>query len=95
MPALISGTHSLGAIPQSAFLLQLGLKPRLQKLIDASPTPERQDDIRKGAGRLIDPLGMGSQYQVMGISTTAPGIEVYPFPPSRAANEDTTIRAAS
>lgn len=48
--------------------------------MDTASTPERKDDIRKGATRLIDPMGMGSQYQVMGISTTPEGEEVYPFP---------------
>jgi len=48
--------------------------------MDTATTSERKDDIRKGATRLIDPLGMGSQYQVMGITTTAPEEEVYPFP---------------
>lgn len=48
--------------------------------MDTAATPERKDDIRKGATRLIDALGMGSQYQVMGITTTNPEVEVYPFP---------------
>lgn len=62
------------------FLLRLGLEARLRKLMDTAATPERKDDIRKGATRLIDPMGMGSQYQVMGISMTPEGEEVYPFP---------------
>lgn len=77
---LTAGTNPLGPIPQSMFLLRLGLEARLRKLIDTATTLERKDDIRKGATRLIDPLGMGSQYQVMGISATPEGEEVYPFP---------------
>ena len=76
----MTGTNALGPIPQSAFLLRLGLQARLQKLMDTATTSERKDDIRKGATRLIDALGMGSQYQVMGITTTEPEVEVYPFP---------------
>lgn len=44
----------------------------------ASAEGERKEDIRKGATRLIDTLGMGSQYQVMGIEPSGEG-EVYPF----------------
>jgi NADH dehydrogenase [ubiquinone] 1 alpha subcomplex assembly factor 7 len=76
-------TNSLSAIPQSAFLLQLGLGARLQRLLDSATTPERKEDIRRAVTRLIDPLGMGTQYQVMGITTTEPGVEVYPFPTSQ------------
>lgn len=76
-------TYSLSAIPQSAFLLQLGLGARLQRLLDSATTPERKEDIRRAVTRLIDPLGMGTQYQVMGITTTEPGVEVYPFPTSQ------------
>jgi len=36
-------------------------------------------DIQKGAQRLVDPLGMGAQYQVMGIVSPTKE-EVYPFP---------------
>jgi hypothetical protein len=52
----------------------------MAKLLASAPEG-RQVDIKKGATRLIDTLGMGSQYQVMGIE---PGeglkAEVYPFP---------------
>jgi hypothetical protein len=59
----------------------------------ASAQGERKEDIRKGATRLIDTLGMGSQYQVMGIEPDGEG-EVYPFlpvpdvPPAPAAGEE-------
>ncbi|KAK1927657.1 S-adenosyl-L-methionine-dependent methyltransferase [Papiliotrema laurentii] len=90
-----SGTHTLGPIPQSAFLLRLGLQARLQKLLDSAPTPERKEDLRQGAMRLIDRLGMGSQYQVMGVTTTPPEVEVYPFPlPSADQNDSSPGKAA-
>ena len=69
----------LGPIPQSQFLLSLGLQPRLDKLVSSASSEERRIDIEKGAKRLVDPLGMGAQYQVMGIISTTKE-EVYPFP---------------
>lgn len=70
------------------FLLSLGMGTRVDKLIDTAKTQERKDDISNSAKRLVDPLGMGAQYQVMGIapklSNGASGDEegqeeVYPF----------------
>ncbi|WRT65970.1 uncharacterized protein IL334_002921 [Kwoniella shivajii] len=89
-----TGTSSLGPIPQSSFLLSLGLQPRLRKLIDSAPE-ERKEDIRKSAQRLIDPLGMGAQYQVMGISSgeLKPGEDIYPFiNPSHKKEESKVLR---
>lgn len=77
-----TGSKSHGPIPQSQFLLALGLEPRMAKLL-ASAEGERKEDIRKGATRLIDTLGMGSQYQIMGIEPDSDG-EVYPFLPAPA-----------
>ncbi|WWC68354.1 uncharacterized protein I206_102279 [Kwoniella pini CBS 10737] len=74
-----TGTSALGPISQASFLLSLGLQPRLRKLIDSASTEERKEDIRKSAQRLIDPLGMGGQYQVMGISSGEMTEEIYPF----------------
>ena len=51
----------------------------------ASAEGERKEDIRKGATRLIDTLGMGSQYQIMGIEPDNDG-EVYPFLPAPASS---------
>ncbi|WVQ65216.1 uncharacterized protein L199_003389 [Kwoniella botswanensis] len=79
-----TGSSSLGPISQSSFLLSLGLQPRLRKLLDSATDEKRKEDIRKSAQRLIDPLGMGGQYQVMGITNdsalrVAEGGEIYPF----------------
>ncbi|WWC96656.1 hypothetical protein V866_003528 [Kwoniella sp. B9012] len=79
-----TGSSSLGPISQSSFLLSLGLQPRLRKLLDSATDERRKEDIRKSAQRLIDPLGMGGQYQVMGITNdsalrVAEGGEIYPF----------------
>ncbi|WVW80448.1 hypothetical protein I302_102430 [Kwoniella bestiolae CBS 10118] len=79
-----TGSSSLGPISQSSFLLSLGLQPRLRKLLDSATDEGRKEDIRKAAQRLIDPLGMGGQYQVMGVTDDralkgAEGGEIYPF----------------
>jgi NADH dehydrogenase [ubiquinone] 1 alpha subcomplex assembly factor 7 len=55
------------------------MAPRLQKLLDSAGSPERRADIALAVKRLIDPLGMGGQYKIMGLSAGATG-EVYPFP---------------
>lgn len=66
---------------QSKFLLSMGLEPRLQKLLASAPDEATKERIQKGAKRLIDNLGMGSQYQVMAFGTGAAAEgEVYPFP---------------
>jgi NADH dehydrogenase [ubiquinone] 1 alpha subcomplex assembly factor 7 len=88
-----TGSKSHGPIPQSQFLLALGLEPRMAKLL-ASAEGKRKEDIRKGATRLIDTLGMGSQYQVMGIETDSDG-EVYPFLPSPAPTPTPTAAPAA
>lgn len=75
----MKGIRPLGPIPQSTFLLQLGLAPRLQKLLDAAPSPDRRADLARGARRLVDPMGMGEQYQVMGLVGGKIAGEVYPF----------------
>ncbi|EIW72696.1 hypothetical protein TREMEDRAFT_25891, partial [Tremella mesenterica DSM 1558] len=72
---------SLGTISQSDFLLKLGLQPRLEKLSQNAETPERKETIRKSAQRLIDPLGMGSQYRILGlVDGSQSDSEIYPFP---------------
>ncbi|ORY24701.1 S-adenosyl-L-methionine-dependent methyltransferase [Naematelia encephala] len=70
--------RALGPISQMSFLGSLGLETRTKRLLDAA-TPERRDDIRKAVDRLINPLGMGTQYQVMAITGAKEGLEVYPF----------------
>ncbi|WWD18208.1 hypothetical protein CI109_102658 [Kwoniella shandongensis] len=78
----LTGTATpLGPISQSHFLLSLGLQPRLRKLLETAP-PERKELLSQGAQRLIDTLGMGSQYQVMGVVSGTDELkeEIYPFP---------------
>lgn len=74
---------------QSHFLQALGLQPRVEALVKASTAPERTKDIESGAKRLVDPMGMGAQYKVLGIEAgpSGPGVgknkgeegKVYPF----------------
>jgi NADH dehydrogenase [ubiquinone] 1 alpha subcomplex assembly factor 7 len=59
----------------------MGLEVRLNKLITMA-RDDRRKHIKEGAERLIDPLGMGSQYQVMGIvPSEGSETDVYPFAP--------------
>ena len=68
-------------MPQGQFLMQLGLPLRLQGLLKAAKTDERRQEICSAAARLVDPAGMGKEYQVMGI-TNKPSekLESWPFP---------------
>lgn len=76
---------SYGPMPQRAFLNALGLSLRVKKLVETNPS-SRRADIERAAARLIDANGMGSQYQVMGVSaprrsaaTPTEPEEMYPF----------------
>ncbi|KAF8802501.1 DUF185-domain-containing protein [Phlegmacium glaucopus] len=74
-----------GPISQGTFLERMGLELRLQSLLKAAETDKRRKEIREAAARLIDPLGMGKEYQVMGITNKLPKSEesvdtvVWPF----------------
>jgi NADH dehydrogenase [ubiquinone] 1 alpha subcomplex assembly factor 7 len=73
-------TH--GPIPQSAFLESMGLRLRLSRLLENAATDERRAAIQGAANRLVDPTGMGTQYQVMGITSETGGEvkqTVWPF----------------
>ncbi|ODO12043.1 hypothetical protein I350_00827 [Cryptococcus amylolentus CBS 6273] len=70
----------LGPMSQASFLQALGFHPRLAKLVEAAPE-ERREEIEKGAKRLVDLLGMGTQYQVMGVVSGVEELKegIYPF----------------
>ena len=57
-----------GPIFQGAFLERMGLELRLQSLLKAAGSEKQQKEIRTAAARLVDPIGMGKEYQVMGIT---------------------------
>ncbi|KAF8968058.1 S-adenosyl-L-methionine-dependent methyltransferase [Flammula alnicola] len=63
-------TH--GPMPQGTFLKEMGLPLRLQGLLKTAKTEERREEIRGAAVRLVDPLGMGKEYQVLGITSEPP-----------------------
>lgn len=72
-----ASTH--GPITQKDFLKGMGALVRLQRLLEwAKDDEERRERIVKGAQRLMDPLGMGTQYKLLGI-TSGSGQAVYPF----------------
>ncbi|KAG9104808.1 hypothetical protein FRC06_009278 [Ceratobasidium sp. 370] len=72
-----AGAASHGPVTQQAFLTRMGAAIRLQKLLDSARDGERRTALEKGARRLMDPLGMGTQYKVLGISSVSE--TVYPF----------------
>lgn len=57
-----------GPLPQATFLQRMGLDVRVEALKRAARDEERKSEIGSGAKRLVDMTGMGSQYQVMGLS---------------------------
>jgi len=67
------------------FLTRMGMHIRIEALKQATKTSERKASIEKAARRLVDTLGMGKEYQVLGIarherSGHDPGVEdVWPF----------------
>ncbi|KAF9041948.1 DUF185-domain-containing protein [Hymenopellis radicata] len=77
-----------GPIPQAKFLTLMGLEPRLEALKNAATTDEQKEAIETAAKRLVDPAGMGSQYQVLAISTVVDeDAGLYPFVESPDASE--------
>lgn len=63
MADLVS-TH--GPISQRNFLTCMGIEIRAAALVRSAFSLERKKAIEDGASRLIDPLGMGEQYKVLG-----------------------------
>lgn len=57
-----------GPLPQATFLQRMGLETRVEALKKSAQNDERKREIGAAAQRLIDLTGMGSQYQVMGLS---------------------------
>ncbi|KAF8623719.1 hypothetical protein AX17_007416 [Amanita inopinata Kibby_2008] len=71
-----------GPLSQAKFLERMGLPLRVAALMRSAPSDERRKTIRDAADRLVDHAGMGSQYQVLGITSRIPlGKEqvVWPF----------------
>jgi NADH dehydrogenase [ubiquinone] 1 alpha subcomplex assembly factor 7 len=77
-------TH--GPITQHDFLTRMGIQIRAAALALSASSLERKQAIEDGANRLIDPLGMGEQYKVLGIVAKSDGEgqdarDVWPFTP--------------
>jgi NADH dehydrogenase [ubiquinone] 1 alpha subcomplex assembly factor 7 len=70
-----AGLDVWGPLPQSEFLLSLGLETRLRQLMN-SADEEQRAALFLGARRLVDPFQMGSLFKVMAM--TGPGM---PAPP--------------
>ncbi|KAI6123548.1 S-adenosyl-L-methionine-dependent methyltransferase [Pisolithus croceorrhizus] len=71
---------SLGTLRQGEFLKRLGVHLRAASLIQAAPSMERKKAIEQGVSRLVDPLGMGGQYAVLGITSEKKGVQgLWPF----------------
>ncbi|KAG8928837.1 hypothetical protein FRC02_006412 [Tulasnella sp. 418] len=74
----VSGIASChGPMTQRDFLGRMGIQPRMQALM-AKADPDRQREIGSSIMRLVDPIGMGTQYKVMAM-TPSTDAEVYPF----------------
>jgi NADH dehydrogenase [ubiquinone] 1 alpha subcomplex assembly factor 7 len=75
----------LPLLAQRAFLTRMPLEQRLARLIQHAQTEERKHAISEGVQRLVDPIGMGSQYKFLGVVGRASDAEtqkvdgVFPF----------------
>ncbi|KAI0749705.1 S-adenosyl-L-methionine-dependent methyltransferase [Daedaleopsis nitida] len=58
----------LGPVSQATFLQRMGLQARVSALKAAATDEERRKQIEQAANRLVDPTGMGSQYQFMALT---------------------------
>ncbi|KAJ8594668.1 DUF185-domain-containing protein [Rhizopogon salebrosus TDB-379] len=75
-------TH--GPISQRDFLTRMGIQIRAAGLARSASSPERRRAIEDGANRLVDSLGMGEQYKVLGVVAKSSGEghdvgDVWPF----------------
>ena len=63
----------------------MGLGLRLQPLVKYAASDNQRKEIHEAAARLVDPIGMGNEYQLMGITNKLPKSEeskdtvVWPF----------------
>jgi NADH dehydrogenase [ubiquinone] 1 alpha subcomplex assembly factor 7 len=59
----------------------MGMDMRVEALKCAAKTEARKEEIDKAARRLVDTLGMGKEYQVLGITSHGDDIleDVWPF----------------
>lgn len=62
-----------GPISQRDFLTRMGIYLRADALARSASSPERKQAIEDGIDRLVDPLGMGEQYKVLGVVAKSSG----------------------
>ncbi|KDN48720.1 hypothetical protein RSAG8_02707, partial [Rhizoctonia solani AG-8 WAC10335] len=74
-----TSTTTHGPITQHAFLTSMGAPIRLHRLLQGAKDDETRERLRKGATRLMDLLGMGKEYKVMGVTSGGKQVQVYPF----------------
>ncbi|KAI0768010.1 DUF185-domain-containing protein [Trametes elegans] len=60
-------THH-GPLSQAVFLHRMGLQARVDALKASAKDEERKKSVEQAAKRLVDPTGMGTQYQIMGMT---------------------------
>jgi NADH dehydrogenase [ubiquinone] 1 alpha subcomplex assembly factor 7 len=51
----------------------MGIYLRTDALARSASSPERKQAIKDGTDRLVDPLGMGEQYKVLGVVAKSSG----------------------
>lgn len=57
----------IGPITQRSFLLGMQIEERTKALAAAAESEERKNEIQNASKRLVNPQGMGNQYQFLGI----------------------------
>ncbi|KAF5359488.1 hypothetical protein D9756_003275 [Leucocoprinus leucothites] len=73
-----------GPITQQSFLERMGISLRVDALARSAGSEARKSAIRDSVKRLTDRLGMGKEYKVLGLTSTArmeglTGMAVWPF----------------
>lgn len=71
--------HPSKLLTQREFLLNMGLGPRLNTLLNNAKSIESKKSIAQSAKRLIDVNGMGSQYKFLSIISNLNKFNTYPF----------------
>ncbi|PFH53138.1 hypothetical protein AMATHDRAFT_138506, partial [Amanita thiersii Skay4041] len=91
----LARTH--GPLLQGDFLERMGLLLRVEALVRSATSEERRESVRAAARRLVDRIGMGSQYQVLGITSNGlhgkmQGVQdVWPFVTEEAKGGESTL----
>ncbi|GLB40232.1 hypothetical protein LshimejAT787_0801030 [Lyophyllum shimeji] len=80
--AMRDSVTTLGPISQADFLTKMGITVRAAELARQAKSEERRSAILDAAKRLVDPVGMGKEYKVMGFTSLRNGDaarDAYPF----------------